>query len=151
MHIEQDDVTRSDVIALLRYHLGDMAAHSPEGTSYALDVAALKTPDMSVYTIWDEAVLAGCGALHEISPVAAEIKSMRTVERYQKQGVGSEILSHLIDISKRRGYQRLSLETGTTPLFYKAIAFYARAGFVLGEPFDDYIPSRYNIFMHLDL
>ena len=74
MRIIQDDLTHADVIALLEFHTRDMAKHSPEGTSYALDIAALKTSDMSVFTIWDKEKLAGCAALREMNEQTAEIK-----------------------------------------------------------------------------
>lgn len=151
MRIIQDDLTHADVIALLEFHTQDMAKHSPEGTSYALDMGALKTPDMTVFTIWDEDRLAGCAALREMSPQTAEIKSMRTASGFQGRGTGQKLMAHLIKTSQQRGYSRLSLETGTTPLFHTAISFYAGQGFVLGEQFSDYVPSRYNIFMHLDI
>lgn len=151
MRIEQDDLSGKDVIAFLEFHVADMAVHSPEDTSYALDIDALKTPDMTVFTIWDGDTLAGCAALHELNGVSGEIKSMRAATGFQGRGVGKQLLEHLIHTARLRGYERLSLETGSTPLFYTAIAFYARAGFVLGEPFSNYIPSRYNIFMHLDI
>ena len=151
MHIIQDDLTHPDVIALLEFHTRDMAAHSPEGTSYALDIDALRTPDLSVFTIWDGEKVAGCAALRELSNQTAEIKSMRTAKGFTRRGVGRQLITHLIKTAKHRGYTRLSLETGTTPLFHTAIAFYAGHGFVLGETFADYVPSPYNIFMHLDI
>jgi len=129
MHIKLHPLTDPAVISLLEYHTRDMAAHSPEGTSYALDL----------------------DALNELGDGSAEIKSMRTAPDFAGCGVGRAMLAYLVSTAKERGYHRLSLETGTTPLFYTAIAFYARAGFMLGEKFSDYVPSRYNIFMHMDL
>jgi putative acetyltransferase len=151
MHIKTDPLIDPAVISLLEFHTRDMAAHSPEGTSYALDLDALKHPRVTVFTIWDGDKLTGCGALSDLGDGSGEIKSMRTAPEFAGRGVGRAMLAHLISVAKERGYHRLSLETGTTPLFYTAIAFYARAGFVLGERFSDYVPSRYNIFMHLDL
>lgn len=151
MRIQTDDLTHPSVIALLEFHTRDMAKHSPEDTSYALDIGALKTADMTVFTIWDGDKLAGCAALHDLGAFTGEIKSMRTATAFTGRGVGRQLLRHLINEAQRRGYSRLSLETGTTPQFHKAIEFYARFGFALGEPFSNYVPSRYNIFMHLNL
>ena len=151
MRIIKDPLTHPAVINLLEYHTRDMAEHSPEGTSYALDVGALQTADMSVFTIWENGALAGCAALRELSPRSAEIKSMRTADGFQGRGVGKQLMGHMVQTARERGYSRLSLETGTTPLFHTAIAFYAGQGFTLGEQFSDYVPSRYNIFMHLDV
>ena len=151
MRIQTDDLTHPSVIALLKFHTRDMAKHSPDNTSYALDIDALKAADMTVFTIWDADNLAGCAALHDLGACTGEIKSMRTAAAYKGRGVGRQLLGRLINEAQRRGYSRLPLETGTTPLFHTAIAFYASHGFVLGEKFSDYIPSRYNIFMHLNM
>lgn len=76
---------------------------------------------------------------------------MRTAPAFERRGIGRQLLRHVTAEARMRGYRTLSLETGTTPAFYPAISLYARHGFVLGERFADYVPSRFNIFMHLDL
>lgn len=151
MKIITDPLTHPAVITLLRKHVSHMAAHSPQDSSYALDLPALQTDDMTVWTLWDGEDLAGCVALKALSNHWGEIKSMRTADGFVGRGIGRALLAHVITSAKQRGYRRLSLETGTTPAFYPAISLYARAGFVLGERFADYVPSRYNIFMHLEL
>ena len=151
MHIKIDDLCNPDVVKLLKYHVCHMAEHSPEGSSYALDIKALRTPDMSVWTLWDKTKLGGCVAMKALSPKWGEIKSMRTAPGFEGRGVGRALLGHVIKTAQVRGYAKLSLETGTTPAFYPALNLYARNGFILGEPFGDYAPSHFNIFMHLNL
>ena len=53
---------------------------------------------------------------------------MRTAYAYQRQGVASRVLRHLIEEGKRRGYRRLSLETGSMEFFEPARSLYARFG-----------------------
>lgn len=145
------DFTAPKVIALLRYHLHEMQGNSPEGTSYALDLSGLQSPDISFYTLWEEDSLLGCGALKALSADHGEIKSMRTVSGHQRRGVAKSLLTHIIEEAKRRDYNKLSLETGTGPDFEAANGLYQSYGFQLGEIFSDYRPSDFNLFYHLSL
>ena len=61
------------------------------------------------------------------------------------------MLAHLIGMARERGYARLSLETGTAPMFGPAIAMYEAAGFVDCEAFAGYPASPHNRFMALRL
>ena len=151
MQIKLADFSDSQMLNLLHVHLQDMDAASPDGTNYTLDLSGLKGPNIDLWAIWDGRSLAGFGALKEMTPEHAEIKSMRTAKKHLRKGVGAALLSHLIEVAKERGYARLSLETGTTAEFDPALALYSKHGFENGEIFGDYRPSPYNQFMHLDL
>lgn len=61
------------------------------------------------------------------------------------------MLSHLIDEARRRGYTRLSLETGSMPAFAPARALYAGCGFTACPPFADDRPDPNSVFMTLAL
>jgi putative acetyltransferase len=139
------------VTALLRRHLEGMHAHSPAGHVFALDWSGLQRPDISFYTLWDDEALLGCGALKALDHVSGEVKSMRTADAHLRTGVGAAILEHIIAESGRRGYRRLSLETGSGPAFEPALALYRKRGFVNGPAFGDYEASAFNQFLHLDL
>ena len=76
---------------------------------------------------------------------------MRTAPGHLRRGIGQAILDHLICEARRRGYQRLSLETGSGAMFEPALALYRKRGFTIGEAFADYTPGGFNQFMHLDL
>ncbi len=77
---------------------------------------------------------------------------MCTHPDFLRQGVASQLLEHIICTAKTRGMPRLSLETGTGPVFEPALALYRRRGFVNGPAFGDYPrDSPFNQFMHLDL
>lgn len=91
-----------------------------------------------------------CGAIHELSPEHAELKSMRTHPEHLRKGAGQQILQHLLDVAKQRQYQRLSLETGTQDSFLPAIRLYQKFGFVKGEAFAGYDDSEFNQFYHLN-
>ena len=102
MEIRVDDLSGSEIIALLCEHLRCMALVSPPESRHALDLDGLRKPDVIFWSIWNGTDLAGCGALKELDEQHAEIKSMRTAYAYQKKGVASQMLRHLIEEAKRR-------------------------------------------------
>ena len=124
MDIREDDVRGAEVLALLEEHLADVARHSPPESVHALGVEALRAPDVTVWTAWDAQELLGCGALKELDPRHGEIKSMRTAEAHLRRGIGARILEHLLGEARRRGYRRLSLETGSMEAFAPARRLY---------------------------
>lgn len=93
----------------------------------------------------------GIGALKQLSPSTGEIKSMRTKDQYLRRGVGLAILNHIITVARKRGYRRLSLETGSGAEFEAALNLYRKRGFENGEPFGDYKPTAFNQFLHMQL
>ena len=54
---------------------------------------------------------------------------MRTAQTHLRRGVAATMLDHILAEARRRGYARLSLETGSMDYFAPARALYARAGF----------------------
>lgn len=136
---------------LLADHLAGMHKNSPPDSVHALDLSGLQHPDVAVWTAWNAARLLGVGALKQLSPSTGEIKSMRTDSRHLRQGVGAALLDHIISEARRRGYRRLSLETGSGPGFEAALSLYRKRGFGTGDAFGDYQSSAFNQFLHLDL
>ena len=151
MRIQPGDLDDAQIRALLAEHLRDMRGASPPGTSYALDLSGLQRPDISLYAAWRGDELLGVGALRELGPREGELKSMRTAAAHLRKGVAQALLEHLIAEARARGYERLSLETGSGPAFAAALALYHRRGFVPGGPFGDYEASPFNQFLHLEL
>lgn len=151
MHVEIDDPACPDVLALLHEHLRDMRALSPPGSVHALDVSRLKHPDITFWSVRDGAVLLGCGALKEIDPQHGEVKSMRTPQALRRRGAGRAVLARIVDEARRRGYRRLSLETGSMEAFRPACRLYESFGFTYSGPFADYAPDPNSLFMTLPL
>jgi hypothetical protein len=61
------------------------------------------------------------------------------------------LVDQLVRVARDRGFQRVSLETGSRPAFAPARSLYAGAGFTPCGPFGDYGPSRNSTFMRLSL
>src|ERR1700761_2011293 len=141
--IRQDDLSGEQVRALLALHLSGMHANSPPGQVSALDLSGLKTPEVAVWSVWDGSGLLGIGALKALDGGSGEIKSMRTDPRHLRRGVAAALLGHIVTEARRRGYNRLSLETGSGPSFEPALALYRKHGFTNGEAFGDYVGSDF--------
>jgi putative acetyltransferase len=150
VEIRQDDPRASHVADLLAHHLeelrGVMGKHAQ-----ALDASGLSAATVTFWTAWQGDVLAGFGALKQLDTTHGEVKSMRAAPMARRTGVGRTILHHIISESRKRGYSRLRLETGTAPLHAPAVSLYRSVGFVPCEPFADYRESPHNQFMSLDL
>ena len=151
MRIERDDLSRPEVHALLREHLDNMHELSPPESVHALDLAKLRQPDITFWTVWDGAELLGCGALKALSATHGEVKSMRTPVRLRRRGAGRAVLEHIIGEARLRGYRRLSLETGTAGAFKPAQLLYESFGFGYCGPFGDYREDPNSVFMSLAL
>jgi putative acetyltransferase len=151
IRVVEDDRFGPDVVALLSDHLAAMREHSPACSVHALDLAGLRAPDVTFWTAWLGAALAGCGALKELDPTHGELKSMRTAPGYLRQGVAAALLDEILATARARGYRRVSLETGSGPAFAPAHALYTRRGFVQCAPFADYTDDPFSRFFTLAL
>ncbi len=151
MLIREDDLSGEPTRALLALHLSGMHANSPPGHVFALDLSGLKAPGVTVWTAWDDEEVAGIAALKKLGGGAGEIKSMRTHPDHLRKGVAAALLDRIIVEARRRGIERLSLETGRGPAFEPALALYRSRGFADGDAFGDYVRSAFNQFLHLDL
>jgi putative acetyltransferase len=151
MRIEVDDLSRPAVHALLNEHLANMYELSPPEQVFALDLSKLKSPDITFWTVWDDDLLLGCGALKELTPTHGEIKSMRTPAKLRSRGAGRAVLQRIVETARQRGYTLLSLETGTHPAFLPAQQLYRSAGFQESGPFASYKLDPHSLFMELRL
>jgi putative acetyltransferase len=149
MHITEDDLTGPEIRALLETHFAGMRASSPPESCHFLDFDGLNTSDVTFWSIWVGDMLAGCGALKELTATHGEIKSMRTHADHLRKGVGAKMLTHIISVARDRGYHRVSLETGSTADFIPALALYQAHGFQYCSPFANYVEDPFSRFMTL--
>jgi putative acetyltransferase len=118
---------------------------------HALDVDGLVVADVTFFSVRDNGVLLGVGAIKELDPTHGELKSMHTLVESRGRGVGRAVLTRLIEVARERGYTTVNLETGSMEAFAPARALYASVGFVDCPPFGDYVESTYSSFMSLSL
>ena len=72
---------------------------------------------------------------------------MRTATSHRRKGVAKQLLQHLLAEAKRRGYTRVSLETGAMDFFLPARTLYASFGFAYCPPFADSRADPHSVFM----
>jgi putative acetyltransferase len=151
LQIRKDDLSGSEIAALLRDHLDHAARHSPPESIHALDLDRLRSPEITFWSAWSGETLVGCGALKELAPGHGEIKSMHTAREYRGRGVAARLLEHILGEAKGRSYRRVSLETGTMDGFAPARALYGRFGFRVCPPFAQYREDPNSVCMTLEL
>lgn len=145
------DLDSEDVQRLVAYHFGQMQAASPADACHVLPWDALRDPAVTFWSLREQGHLLAIGALKELSSDHGEIKSMRTAPEFERRGAASDILEAMTAEACRRGYTRLSLETGSSKAFLPALAFYRSHGFASSAPFADYKPTPFTRFLSKEL
>jgi putative acetyltransferase len=151
MEIRRDDLRGPEIRALLEEHLRNMHEISPPESVHALDLEALRRPEITFWTVWECGELLGCGALKELDAVHGEIKSMRTASAHRRRGVAAAMLRHILAEARRRADAPQSHETRSMPAFEPARRMYASFGFTPCGPFAGYTADPNSAFMTLDL
>jgi putative acetyltransferase len=151
LQIVEGGLDDARVVALLHTHLTRARAETAPGSAHALDLSALRAPEVTFWSAWEGDAVVGVGALKRLSDDHGEIKSMHTAEAARGRGVGSALLGEIMATARARGVSRLSLETGSWPYFRSARALYARHGFVECPPFGAYREDPNSVFMTLEL
>jgi putative acetyltransferase len=156
-----DDAVVEMLVELLHAHRQDMLKYSPPESVHALDVGAIKSSRLTFWSVSvgmpdqlglsTRRVMIACAALNILSDLHVELKSMKVDDAYLGQGIGRVLLNHVLAYAKRTGYQRVSLETGTMPVFVPARSLYKSVGFEQCPPFSNYVYDQNRVCMSLDL
>ena len=145
--IRKDDLSSGESQSIVREHMAGMLDNTPIESVHALPLDKLRQAHITFWTAWVDAGLCGCGALQTLDQHHGEVKSMRTREKFLRQGVGQAVLSHIVTEACARGLKRLSLETGSAESFAAARSLYLRNGFEICNPFADYKLDPHSVFM----
>jgi putative acetyltransferase len=150
--IAVDDPRVDDVRKLLVRHLEFSYEFSPEEHVHALDPEGLLEPAVTFFSARTaDGTLLGVGALKQLDDTHGELKSMHTTEAARRRGIGEQLVNHLLRVAEARGYERVSLETGTMDAYLPARAMYAKAGFTTCTPFAHYTDNPYSTCMTIEL
>ena len=147
MQIAVDDLSGPEIAAFLADHVQEMRSVSPPESKHALDLDALRIPEITFWSVSDAGLIVGCGALKRLDAVHAELKSMRTAPAVKRSGIASRLLAHILAEAVAMGFERISLETGSAPFFEPARRLYEKFGFQYCQPFSNYIDDPNSTFM----
>jgi putative acetyltransferase len=147
MKIIVDDLAGPEIATFLGEHVQEMRSLTPPESVHALDLDALRAPEITFWSVRDDDTLVGCGAIKRLDAGHAEVKSMRTAPSRKRSGIGSLLLEHIIAEASQMGFTRLSLETGADEFFRPAHRLYQKFGFAYCPPFAGYRPDPYSVFM----
>ncbi|NIC04834.1 GNAT family N-acetyltransferase [Billgrantia bachuensis] len=92
-----------------------------------------------VATIEGETV--GAHVIQPIGDGVYELMNIAVAPAYQGKGIGTKLLEHAVNMSRKLGAQRLELGTGT---FGYQLAFYQRAGFRVISVERDHFLTHYD-------
>ena len=150
--IEVADPARADVRRLVQVHRDWSLRQTPPEFSHSVDPQALVESGITLFSARSpDGELLGVGGLKQLDPGHGEIKTMHTAAHVRGSGVGRALLTALLAEARRRGYSRVSLETGTGDTFRPARNLYESAGFRPGPPFGGYANTEHNLCMTLPL
>ncbi|NVK12797.1 MAG: GNAT family N-acetyltransferase [Rhodobacteraceae bacterium] len=140
-----------EATALIRRHLAQMAAQSPEESCHAMDSSGLEGPEVQFFLLRRDGQALAMGALKDLGDGRRELKSMHTVKEARGSGAGRAMLGFLLDLARREQAAAIYLETGSTEDFLPSRRLYESFGFVPCPPFADYGEDPWSVFMLLDL
>ncbi|HEX3392340.1 MAG TPA: GNAT family N-acetyltransferase [Solirubrobacteraceae bacterium] len=132
---------------LVEHHLKFGRLHSPPQDAHALEVDGLLDPAVTLFSIRCRRELVAIGALKRLDAQHAELKTMHTAEHVRGLGIGRAMLDYLLAVARERGFERVSLETGSMEAFAPARSLYVSAGFASCEQFGDYRRSPNSAYM----
>jgi len=149
--IRNADLDTPEFAELMGAHADLMLRLTPPGSCHFIPLDGLRAEDVTVWEIRDGDTLVGSGALKHLDDANGELKTMHTLESRRGDGLGRKMLEHIIAEARARGYEKLSLETGSTEAFLPSRRLYAAHGFETCGPFGDYVEDPHNVFMALQL
>ena len=136
-----------EVNELLTKHFIELRAASPEGSAHVLDIPGLKDKSIKFWSLWQDNMLMGCGALKFLEKDHGEFKSIRIHNDFRNQGNGIKVINHLIDEAKKLKIKRISLETGAGKFFDPARKLFKKCDFTPCKPFAHYKEDVNSIYL----
>ena len=136
-----------EVHELLIKHFIELRAASPKGSAHVLDIPGLKISSIKFWSLWQNEMLMGCGALKFLDKEHGEFKSIRIHNDFRNQGNGINVINHLINEAKKLNINRLSIETGAGDFFIPARKLFKKCGFETCKPFAHYKEDVNSVYL----
>src|SRR3954454_1268216 len=111
--IEEDSPDRDDVRRLVQLHRDWSLQQTPPQFSFSVEPDAVEESGITLLSARSVSrELLGVGGLKQLDASHGEIKTMHTALEARGRGVAGALLMALLVEARRRGYARVSLETG---------------------------------------
>ena len=136
-----------EVNLLLKKHFIELRAASPKGSAHVLDIDGLQEPSIKFWSLWEDNLLMGCGALKFLDKEHGEFKSIRIEDKFRGKGHGIKVINHLIEEAKKLKIKRLSIETGAGKFFSPARKLFNNCGFKPCKPFAHYKEDANSLYL----
>ena len=136
-----------EVHELLTKHFVELRAASPEGSAHVLDIPGLKDKSIKFWSLWQDEMLMGCGALKFLEKNHGEFKSIRIHDNFRRMGNGVNVINHLINEAKKLNIKKLSIETGAGDFFLPARKLFEKFDFKVCEPFAHYKKDINSVYL----
>ena len=136
-----------EVNELLTKHFVELRAASPEGSAHVLDIPGLQISSIKFWSLWNNDLLMGCGALKFLDNQHGEFKSIRIHDNFRNKGNGINVVNHLITEAKKLDIVRLSIETGAGEFFEPARKLFKQSGFKPCNPFAHYKEDINSVYL----
>ena len=136
-----------EVHELLTKHFIELRAASPKGSAHVLDIPGLKVHSIKFWSLWQNKMLVGCGALKFLNKEHGEFKSIRIPDNFRNQGNGINVINHLIKEAKKLEIKRLSIETGAGDFFKSARKLFKNCDFEICKPFAHYKEDINSVYL----
>jgi putative acetyltransferase len=149
--IRPADPGEAGVRALILAQLEFGRAATPPEDVHALEPEALAGPGIALFAAGEGETVLAIGAPVRLDDERGELKAMHTAAEARGRGLGRAMLGRLLAEARRRGYRRVSLETGSMGAFAPARALYETAGFTPCAPFGDYVASESSVYLSLPI
>ena len=136
-----------EVNELLTKHFVELRAASPEGSAHVLDIPGLQIPSIKFWSLWNNDLIMGCGALKFLDNQHGEFKSIRIHDNFRNKGNGINVVNHLITEAKKLDITKLSIETGAGEFFKPARKLFKKSGFKPCNPFAHYKEDINSVYL----
>jgi putative acetyltransferase len=149
LRVSLEDPVQPEIVALLQDGERYSASLYPAESNHHLPLDALRAAHVRFLVARDGTGRAiGTGTL-VLSGCWAELKEMWMVPELRGRGLSKTILAALEARASEEEVRCLRLETGIEN--HAALALYERAGFTRCDPFGDYRPDPFSVFMQKKL
>ena len=146
MNIRLETADQPEVLRLIEELDAYQMPLYPAESHHGIDIRALVQPNVLFAVMRDENKFAfGCGAV-VIGSAYGELKRMFIRPSFRGKGASKILLSFLENMAIDKGCRYFTLETGISQP--EALGLYERCGYSRCEPFGDYQPDPFSVFMH---